>query len=378
MKKRVLLSSWAFPPVSSGSGYILYQLLRHFPQDEIVAVHGIGESAAYRGQSLDMISSLVTMFGSYTWTRRIMRRLPTVYIPRIRRRIVKLARRYDVQRIYAHYPDGCFTVAAWQAAEELGLPLTIYLDVLWEESGNDPVDLAKTFEHKVLQRADKRFAITEFAVEYLERKHGLKVELLPHTTDTADLPAGLRELPENATPVMHFAGVINPRMNGDAMLRLARAAAVAKTSPGLDICTPSLPDEFRALGISSRYVDQASLADAQARSTILFLPLAFESEQPLMIHHNFPTKAMDYLRSGRPILVHAPADSYLAWLAKKEGFALVVDRPDIDELAAAIDRLVADRPLQEDLVAKALKFVRTRDSRVWSDLLWKALCDGNS
>ena len=82
-----------------------------------------------------------------------------------------------------------------------------------------------------------------------------------------------------------------------------------------------------------------------------------------MIRHNFPTKAMDYLRSGRRILVHAPADSYLTWLAKQEGFALVVDRPDIKELAAAIDRLAADCDLQEKLVSNALAFVRTRESR---------------
>ncbi len=279
-----------------------------------------------------------------------------------------------MRRIYAHFPDGCFTVAAWQAAEELGLPLTVYLDILWEESGVEAAVLAGLYEHKVLQRADRRFAITEFAVEHLERKHGVKVELLPHTTDTAELPAGLLRLPQNGPPVVHFAGGINAAMNGDAVLRLARAAAIAKTSPKLDMCTPSLPDELRGLGIGSRYVDQASLADAQARSTILFLPLAFESPQPLMIRHNFPTKAMDYLRSGRPILVHSPADSYLTWLARREGFALVVDRPDVAELAAAMDRLAVDCDLQEKLVSNALAFVRTRESKVWAEKFWDALC----
>jgi glycosyltransferase involved in cell wall biosynthesis len=377
MKKRVLLSSWTFPPVSSGSGYILYQLLRHFPQDEVVAVHGICDPQAYQGQSLAMASSRVTMFGSYRLTRRIMRRLPWVYIPRIRRRIVKLARAYGVKRIYAHYPDACFTVAAWQAAEELGLPLTVYLDILWEESGSGSTAVARAFERKILRRADRLFAITEFAIEHLERKHGVKAELLPHTTDTADLPDGLRPISDNGPPVVHFAGGIHDAMNGDSMLRLSHAAAIAKTQPKLDLCTPSLPQELSRLGIGRRYVDQAQLAEAQARSTVLFLPLAFESPEPLMIRHNFPTKAMDYLRSGRPILVHSPADSYLNWLAKKEGFALIVDRPDPEELAAAIDRLVADRQLQAELVSKALSFVRTRDSRPWASTFWKAL-GGNS
>jgi glycosyltransferase involved in cell wall biosynthesis len=374
MKKRVLLSSWAFPPLSTGSGYILYQLLHHFPQEELVAVHGIEHPAAYKGVALDAIGSPVTIFGSCVWSRRFMRRLPALYIALIRRRIVKLARKYGVRRIYAHFPDGCFTVAAWQAAEELGLPLTVYLDILWEESGIDAAALARTYEHKVFRRADRRFAITEFAVEHLQQKHGVKVELLPHTTDTAGLPEGLRRLPENGSRVVHFAGCINSTMNQDAVLRLARAAAIARTSPKLDICTPSLPDEFRALGIGSRYVDQASLADAQARSTILFLPLAFESPQPLMIRHNFPTKAMDYLRSGRPILVHSPADSYLAWLARREEFAVVVDCPDIAQLAAAMDRLTEDVDLQDKLVRNALAFVRTRESKIWAEKLWDALC----
>ncbi len=254
------------------------------------------------------------------------------------------------------------------------MPLTVYLDILWEESGVEAAALARRFEHKVLQRADRRFAITEFAVEHLERKHGVKVELLPHTTDTAELPAGLRQVPENGPPVVHFAGGIYAAMNGDAVLRLARAAVIAKTSPKLDMCTPSLPDELCGLGISNRYVDQATLADAQARSTMLFLPLAFEGPQPLMIRHNFPTKAMDYLRSGRPILVHSPADSYLTWLARREGFALVVDRPDVGELAAAMDRLAEDCDLQEKLVSNALSFVRTRESRIWAKKLWDALC----
>ena len=165
-------------------------------------------------------------------------------------------------------------------------------------------------------------------------------------------------------------------MNRDAVMRLADAAEVARSRPALDWCTQSLPPELQASGHQPRYLPRNELRAAQRLSTILYLPQAFNSDQPTMIHHNFPTKAMEYLSSGRPILVHAPADCYLSWLAKKEGFALVVDRPDAQELAAAIDRLVADRQLQEDLVAKALRFVSTRDSRPWANVLWKALCGG--
>ena len=107
---------------------------------------------------------------------------------------------------------------------------------------------------------------------------------------------------------------------------------------------------------------------------MLYLPQAFDSSAPTMIRYNCPTKMMEYLVSGRPILVHSPPDSYLAWLARCAGFALVIDRPDVGELAAAIDRLAMDAALQAQLVDRALAFVRTRDGRRWSQVLWEALC----
>ena len=78
MKKRVLISSWGFPPVSAGSGYILYQLLRHFPQEELVAVHGTCDPRASKGRSFDVMGSPVSVFGNHPWTRRTMRRLPAL------------------------------------------------------------------------------------------------------------------------------------------------------------------------------------------------------------------------------------------------------------------------------------------------------------
>ena len=136
-------------------------------------------------------------------------------------------------------------------------------------------------------------------------------------------------------------------MNEDSVVRLAAAAKQAHARPALDLCTPGLPAELRDQGLTCRYLRRDELRATQRRSTILYLPQAFRSNQPLMIRHNFPTKAMEYLCSGRPILVHSPSDSYLAWLARREGFALVVDRPDVADLAEAIDRLVEDRNLQK-------------------------------
>ncbi|MGA2066643.1 MAG: glycosyltransferase [Thermoguttaceae bacterium] len=372
----MLISTWGFPPVSGGTSAILYELFRHFPREEIVAVHSIADPPTFNVPDLGVERSMVVLLGSYKWTLRCMRRLPQVIIPVIRRRIIQLARKFGVRRIYAHFPNDCFVIAAWQAAQTLGLPLTVYLDILWQESGAGNPAMAAKYEHRVLQAADQRFAITEFAVDYLHQKHGLKFELIPHVIDAANLPAGLRPLPQDRPPVVHFSGGIYATMNLDSMVRLAEAASLAKLRPAIDLCTPDLPAPLAERGLTCRYLSRPEVMQAQSQSTLLYLPQAFHSGRPEMIRHNFPTKAMDYVCSGRPILVHSPPDSYLAFLARREGFGLVVDRPDAQELAAAIDRLAADSSLQQELVARALEFARKRDSKKWAERLWSALITG--
>jgi len=374
--KRILISTQSFPPMTGGTPVILYELLRHLPREAFIAVHGTSDPFSMAGEDLGIERKMVLFAGSPKWTLRLRRRWPGLYTRMIRPQIERLAKEHKVQRIYAHFPSPCFMIAAWQVAEKLNLPLTVYFDILWEESDRAAgAPLARKYEKRIVQRADSRFAITEFAAEHLSRKHDVPFELIPHTIDVGNLPTGLRPLPAGAEPVVHFSGGIYPRMNQDAIARLVEAAGLSRHRPSLDLCTPCLPRGLDRQRLKTRYLSRDGLMAAQSQSDILYLPQAFESGRPVMIRHNFPTKTMEYLRSGRPILVHSPADSYLTWLARREGFALVVDRPDVRELADAVDRLIEDQELQGRLVERALGFVKTRDGRIWAQKLWSALTD---
>ena len=148
--KRVLITSVTFPPTQSGTCVILYELLRHLPQHEMVAVHGPDESPFQDGPRLEVEASELRVLGNRRWTLSCIRRWPELYIWLARRRIRHLARKHRVQRIYAHFPTSCFIVAAWQVAEELRLPLTVYYDILWEETGIHP-HLAQKYEKRILR-----------------------------------------------------------------------------------------------------------------------------------------------------------------------------------------------------------------------------------
>lgn len=87
--------------------------------------------------------------------------------------------------------------------------------------------------------------------------------------------------------------------------------------------------------------------DVLRRADILFLPLAFDSTIPEVIKTSCPMKTGEYLASGRPILVHAPPDSFLCWYFRKHECGVVVDQRDPEQLARAIRSILDDASLRE-------------------------------
>ena len=99
----------------------------------------------------------------------------------------------------------------------------------------------------------------------------------------------------------------------------------------------------------------------QTSADVLFLPLSFHSRSPDVVRTALPAKYVEYLASGVPILVHAPAWSWTARLARAQGFALVADEEDESALRSSLDTIIRDGPLRERLVARACATVRDHD-----------------
>lgn len=101
------------------------------------------------------------------------------------------------------------------------------------------------------------------------------------------------------------------------------------------------------------HVDALTILEVQRQADILFLPLAFESSIPEVIRTSSPGKIGEYLASGRPILVHAPADSFVSWYFREHECGLVVDQNDRVSLAGAIRRILKDEGLRRTMQENA-------------------------
>ncbi len=91
----------------------------------------------------------------------------------------------------------------------------------------------------------------------------------------------------------------------------------------------------------------------QRKADILFLPLGFDTPIPEVIRTASPGKMGEYLASGRPILVHAPADSFVSCYFREHGCGVVVDQSDPGMLSQAIHHILEDTRLRREMGERA-------------------------
>ena len=86
---------------------------------------------------------------------------------------------------------------------------------------------------------------------------------------------------------------------------------------------------------------------------MLFLGLSLHSDHPAIVRTATPARLVEYMASGRPLLIHAPAGSHVAEYARRDDFAEVVDVADPEALLAGLRRVLEDRELSARRAAGA-------------------------
>jgi hypothetical protein len=149
----------------------------------------------------------------------------------------------------------------------------------------------------------------------------------------------------------------------DAVIRCALALETLRNrgiAMQLHLYTTQSEESLRSLGVPETVlvhpqVSPQESSKLQCESDILLLPLAFQTRYPELIRTSSPGKLGEYLASGRPILIHAPRDSFIARFATERRFAVVCDTQAIDEIAGRLEQLVLQPQWRASLVEQAIK-----------------------
>jgi len=239
---------------------------------------------------------------------------------------------------------------------------------LWEENAYAEVDrwIAGRLERRLWRGAAAIVGYdTQIAAHY-ERKHGVR----PHVIDTP-VEVGAAADRDDARPAGEPADVLYAGAlywaQEEALRRLAR---VCRDRAELRLTVVADTAQARAAGIEADAFEPplspSAFRERVARADVAVLCLSFDSEHPAVIATASPARLPEYMASGTPILVHAPAGSHVAEYARAGDFAEVVDRADDAALAEGLRRVLADpeRSAQRARRARALALERHAEDAV--------------
>jgi glycosyltransferase involved in cell wall biosynthesis len=279
--------------------------------------------------------------------------------------ITRIVRQERCAAIIACTGDLLDLPAAYLASRLAGVKFYPYFfDYYAYHQWIEPVDrfVAQRLEPLLMRGAAGIITPNEFMSDELRRRYRVDSVVIRNSCDPAEyngLLEGSSDSRSSEIKIAYTGAIYEAQLDAVrsllAALDLLRSPAVK-----LHLYTVTSPSGLMSKGIDGPVVFHrarplSEMPDIQRRADILFLPLSFNSPYPEVIKTSAPGKLGEYLASRRPILVHAPADSFVAWYFRRYDCGVVVDREDPESLRRAIEEILNNVELQQRLCANAWK-----------------------
>lgn len=411
MRKTLLISSYS-PPTMAGAPQVMYKLLHNLPPESysiLTSFYNIDNTSSKLGGWLDceyffydrptatklthqqetshgnqdapnqtwltklsatIVNSNITTRLKVTakknkWVKALLGDPATItQIFLLIKSGKKLVREQKFDLLIGFSDYGPALIATYHIRQATKIPFIVYFFDIYKGNMLPTLGkwLANIYEKKICVEAEKIIVTNEGTKEFYRQRYGdqiaQKTVVIYNPADPAPYLA-LQSLYQPRPPhKIVFTGNIYWAQL-DSMRNLIKAIDQLPDLPiELHIYATQSLDYLKSVGLDRPYI-KLSVAPAtempriQSQTDILFLPLSWHTESPDIINTATPGKMTEYLISGRPILVHAPATSHLSHYAKTNCFAEVIDQENVQQLQLAIKRLLTDLPYAHDLVRNA-------------------------
>jgi glycosyltransferase involved in cell wall biosynthesis len=251
--------------------------------------------------------------------------------------------------------------AAYIASQRSHLPLYLYIFDDYVRQWVDPHlrSVAQGVMPRIVRHAAGVIVTNEFLRDAYADQYGIKPVIV---RNPCAWPPRQGVLPWPADPgevrVVYTGSVYEAQY--DAFHNLLTAIErLEDPRVRLHIYTSQPARQLAAHGIAGpvevhNHVSKAAVAEVQSRADILFLPLAFDSPYPPgLIRTSAPGKMPEYLSSGRPVLVHVPSDSFVAWYVRERNCGVLVDGNDVELLAVGLRQIITNPALRAEVIGNA-------------------------
>ena len=366
------LVSHYLPPSRYGQPRVIQRLLQDMPASayRLLSVENYDRSAARDDQDAPWLpGSYIQIDAGIAWRRMAHRRPFNRIAPVVNAFPAILARARAITKVIKDERCGVVVAcsgdiadlpAAWLASRRTGARFVAYMfDDYVEQWAFLPVlrKLAHFFESRFVRDAATVIVPNEYLRREYELRYNGAVDLTVINNPWLSEPAPIQdtEIVRAGARVVYTGSIYH--VHFDAFQNLSAALRILGDGYGLDIYSATPPNVLAANGVTGfdyhGHVTDRESASVQRDADILFLPLAFRSSAQAVIRTSAPGKMGEYLASGRPVLIHAPADTFIAWYGREYACAHVVSDPDPAAIAQGIRRLSEDRAYSAELVRAA-------------------------
>ncbi len=386
VKMKFALLTDALPPLWSGQALVIERLLRRLDANDYCLISRFKPTATDTGARDE---------GQQQQQRRLPARQyylpwepllrgqqfglarfhrPTLYTLASRmsgRRIARLLRRERCEAVVACTDNLLDLPAGYFASRAARVPFYAYIFDDYGRKWLPPAEsaFARHIEPRVLRGAAGIIVPNEFMRDELRARYGVKSIVIHNPCDVAQYEnaethdartagAWLSSTPETNFRIVYTGAVYDAHY--DAFRNLLAALDLLPPDAGakLHVYTSFDHEKLMAQGLTGAveyhpHGEPQGMPRLQREADALFLPLSFASPYPEVVRTSAPGKLGEYLAARRPVIVHAPADSFVSWYFRQHECGLVVDESDPAKLAEAIERLRADADLRARLSRNA-------------------------
>ena len=356
---RILFLSMGVPPLVTGQTTVVTNLATQFSRDEmIVAGEKPHDGPPFQWQ--ENWPEITYLIKSWPPTRRGKRWRRRLSFPFLLFRCLRLARRYRCKYIVTVFPNEEFLLAGYLTALWTGAKFFPYFHNTYIENHKGlSLLFGRWLQARVFSAATHLFVMSEGMAEFY-REHYPSLRCSPLVHSFSGRIPDFSPPSEPTSPVQFIISGHIWDVCLDATTRICEA--ISQLNDASLTFLSGMPRVFlEEMGLLRDGFKHETVAHGQvvarlSESDIVVLPHGFHgSLSPEEYQTIFPTRTIEYLLCGRPILAHTPADCYLTRFLKEHGCALVVDKPSVPALLEAIRRLQTDAKLRSDLVRSALQ-----------------------
>lgn len=381
MSYRRLLYVSEYPPSTAGGAPVIArQLLRYYDMGRL---HILCDRRQFEaGGDMVRATHLPCRHTTVTNAERLELRPRRVFGPLsaeinalrvgpIRRAIKNIAARDRIDAILTLPWRLEFALAAYQASRELALPLYVFETDDWEamNPGLCTGRIVREAHGPMLHHARKLWLTSPEMVSRFERRHGVRGEFLFHFVDVDRHLRLAGEATQGPDPQEHrvvYTGAINS-MFYDTMQRFCRllndGVVVGGKRVALDVYGGRCPSRFQ--GPAVRYhgmipADEVPRRLGESAAAIVLVSFSDDPEIRELVSTSLYTKTVDYLATGRPVLVIAPRDS--GEVRYFGDLTTVVDDPSPQTWIGGLTSVLARGPVVEERRRRGLEHVREHHS----------------